>query len=121
MKKKLLVLSMLVAFAIASTGGFAHGKHDNCFNGNGPDMGFGLRHLNMMQKELNLSDKQVKQIFDIGTQFRGKSFENRNNPDKLADLRLEHRKAVESILTKDQLDKLNASRNGCCGHGRWRD
>ncbi len=84
----------------------------------GPGMGGGFRHLNFMQKELGLTDQQVKQIFDIGTQYREKRFENRNNPDKLAELRTEHRKAVESVFTKEQLEKFNKFRDDRCRCGQ---
>jgi Spy/CpxP family protein refolding chaperone len=119
MKKKLLIVAALVVFAVAASDAFAFGRRGgNGGPGYGPGMGGGFMHLNYMQKELGLTDQQVKQIFDLGTKFREKRFENRNNPDKLADLRDEHRKAVEAVFTKDQLEKLNKVRNDRCGCGQ---
>jgi Spy/CpxP family protein refolding chaperone len=116
MKKKIVILSLLLAFIVIAGDAFAFGRRGGG-PGFGPGMGGDFRHLNFMQKELGLSDKQVKQIFDIGTQYREKRFENRNNPDKLDSLRSEHRKAVESVLTKDQLEKYNDLRNNNCRCG----
>jgi Spy/CpxP family protein refolding chaperone len=122
MKKKIVILSLLLAFVITAGDAFAFGRRGGGPGPgvSGPGMGGELRHLNFMQEELGLSDKQVKQIFDIGTQYREKFFENRNNRAKLADLRIEHRKAVESVLTKDQLEKLNKFQDDRCRCG-WRD
>jgi Spy/CpxP family protein refolding chaperone len=110
MKKKIVIFSLLLAFVIMAGDAFALGRRGG--GPGGPGMGGDLRHLNFMQEELGLSDKQVKQIFDIGTQYREKRFESRNNPDKLDELRIEHRKAVEAVLTKDQLEKYNKLRSG---------
>jgi Spy/CpxP family protein refolding chaperone len=118
MKKKLLIISALLVFTVAASDTYAFGRRGGPGGpGFGPGMGGGFRGLNYMQKELGLTDQQVKQIFDLGTQFREKSFENRNNPDKLADLRTDHRKAVEAVFTKEQLEKLNKFRNYRCGCG----
>ena len=121
MKKKLLILAVIVAFAVTAGDAFARGKKGGFNDGPGFGMGFGpgggFRHLNYMQSELGLTDKQVKQIFDLGTQFREKCFENRNNPEKLYELKTEHRKAVEAVFTKEQLDKLNKFREDRCR--RW--
>lgn len=123
MKKKLVILAILVAFVITAGDAFAWGRKGGCYGGPGQGMWGDFRHLDYLQSELGLSDKQVKQIFDIGTQYREKRFENRNNPDKLAVLRDEHRKSVEAVLTKDQLEKYNDiwKNNNRCGRGDWRD
>lgn len=84
--------------------------------GRGPGMGMcpgmgggphGFAHLDRMQKELGLTDAQVKKIFDIGTEYRQKYFDNRGNRDKVMALHEEHRKAVESVLTKEQKEKYD--------------
>jgi Spy/CpxP family protein refolding chaperone len=119
MKKKLLILALLLGFVITAGDAFAFGRRGGGMGpGMGPGMGGGFRYLNFMQKELGLTDQQVKQIFDIGTQYRQKRFENRNNPDKLYELRAEHRKAVKAVLTKEQLEKLNKFRDDRCGCGQ---
>lgn len=81
--------------------------------------GCGIMHLEFMQKELGLSDEQVKKIFDIGTEYRQKCFDNRKDQDKLMALREEHRKAVDAVFTKEQMDKLNKlhKKGKRCGMG----
>ncbi|MBN2402356.1 MAG: hypothetical protein JXN64_08135 [Spirochaetes bacterium] len=118
MKKRLVILAVLVAFAFTANEAFAYGRKGGK-GGLGPGIGGGFMHLSLIQTELGLSDKQLKQIFDIGTQYREKRFESRNDLNKLNDLREEHRKAVESVLTKDQLEKFNDLRNNNC-RGGWR-
>ena len=118
MKKRLLILAVIVAFAVTTGNAFARDRKGGFHDGPGFGMGFGqgsgFRHLNYLQSELGLTDKQVKQIFDLGTQYREKCFENRNNPSKIYELQTEHRKAVEAVFTKDQLDKLNKFRDDRC-------
>jgi hypothetical protein len=131
MKRNIIVYSVSIILAFVLGAFFAWGSsgRGNRFDfgghfgpcgrfGAGPGYGhqFGLMPGNFMRSELNLTDQQVKQIFDLGTEFRAKCFENRNNPDKLTSLQAEHRKAIEKILTKDQLDKFN-DRND--GNGRY--
>lgn len=67
--------------------------------------GCGIMHLEFMQKELGLSDEQVKKIFDLGTEYRQKCFDNRKDPEKLKSLREEHMKAVDEVFTKEQKEK----------------
>lgn len=117
MKKLIIALAVVVSLAFTIDSVFARGwggwsrcgdGYNERDRGYGPGYGRGFRHIDFMKTELGLSDKQVKQIFDIGTQHREKYFENRNNPDKLNALRSEHRKAIESVLTEDQLKKFNS-------------
>jgi Spy/CpxP family protein refolding chaperone len=113
MKKKLLIVAALLLFAVAANDAFAYGRRGG-FGGPGPGMGGVFRHFEFLQKEIGLTDQQVKQIFDIGTKYREKRFENRNDRDKLAQMRDDHRKEVEAVFTKEQLDKLNKFRNDRC-------
>ncbi|PKL37747.1 MAG: hypothetical protein CVV44_15515 [Spirochaetae bacterium HGW-Spirochaetae-1] len=126
MKKQIILTSILLSMILAAPGAFAHGwgrgHHDgrNGFGyGNGIHMGYhGFGRLEAMKEELNLTDTQVKQVFDLGTQYREKYFENRKNYDKLAELRIEHRKAVEKVLTTEQRDAFNARGYGYAHNGR---
>ncbi|MFH0974600.1 MAG: hypothetical protein V1874_02325 [Spirochaetota bacterium] len=118
MNKKLVILAILAASLIAAGDLSAWGRRGGYCDGPGAGYGAGPRHLEYMQSELGLSDQQVKQIFDIGTQYRQKYFENRNNTDKIDELRIEHRKAVQSVLTKEQQEKFNKIRNNNC-RNRW--
>jgi hypothetical protein len=108
----LIVAAMLTALTLAGSNVFARGRGmgdgtgagcGGC-DGKGGGPG-GFHHLEYMKTELGLTDEQVKKIFDIGTQYRQKYFDNRGNPDKIKALREEHRKAVDSVLTKEQKEK----------------
>jgi Spy/CpxP family protein refolding chaperone len=120
MNKKILFSALLLATILASGSAFAQGWGRNGDDGYGrrcgrAGNGSGYRGefgwIDAMKAELGLSEQQVKQIFDLGTQYREKSFENRNNLNKLDELRVEHRKAVENVLTKEQLEKYNKIQN----------
>ena len=67
-----------------------------------------LKKLEMMQKELGLSDEQVEKIFNIGTEYRDKYFKNRKDQDKIKELMTEHKKAVEAVLDEKQKEKFNS-------------
>jgi len=123
--KKNIIKTLFVLITVLSVSTlFAQGwgRGGNC---NGPGygrgnhmQGYGNRgysKIDYMKAELGLSDKQVKQIFDIGTEYREKFFENRNNPDKILELRIQHRKAIKKVLTKEQREKFDNLRNA---HGR---
>ncbi len=129
MNKKILITALVAAAVLTAGSVYAqgwgkYGDRDDGYGrrGCGRGWGYGPGHrgefarLDAMKTELGLSDQQVKMIFDLGTQYREKSFENRNNPDKIAQLRTEHRKAVENVLTKEQLEKYNKIQNG---YGRF--
>jgi len=117
MKKLIIAFAIIAALAITIDSVFARGwgRCGNCNysydRGFAPGYGHGFRHLEFMKTELGLTDKQVKQIFDIGTQYSEKYFENRNNPDKITELRTEHRKTVEAVFTKEQSEKFNTIKN----------
>lgn len=103
----LFAIAIVAVFSLVTADVFARGQGKGgpggC-PGAGPGMhGFG--HLDRMQKELGLTDEQVKKIFDIGTQYRQKYFDNRGNRDKVKALHEEHRKAVEAVFTKEQKEK----------------
>lgn len=126
MKKQIILTSIFLSMILAAPGAFAQGwgrgHHDGGNGsgyGNGSHMGYhGFGRLEAMKEELNLTDTQVKQVFDLGTQYREKYFENRNNYKRLAELRIEHRKAVEKVLTTEQRDKFNARGYGHAHTGR---
>jgi hypothetical protein len=131
MNKKIFFITLLAASVLYATGAYAQGwgmmnrgYDDDSYRGRGCGSGWnnsrgyrdGYNNLDAMKAELGLSEQQTKQIFDLGTQYREKYFENRNNPGKLEDLRVEHRKAIENVLTKDQQEKYNRIQNG---YGRF--
>jgi Spy/CpxP family protein refolding chaperone len=137
MKKKVLFTILALASVLATATvyaqgwgrdgdeGYRGGRGRGCGNGFGYGYGRGgFARLDAMKEDLGLTDQQVKQIFDLGTKFREKAFENRKDINKLDELRIEHRKAIEGVLTKDQLEKFNKIRNERYGRfggcpGRW--
>lgn len=81
--------------------GHSYGYHYGPMHGN---MGYG--NIEFMREELGLTDSQVKDLARITDEFRKNRFENRRDYEKSAQLWVEHRKAIEKILTKEQRDKL---------------
>jgi Spy/CpxP family protein refolding chaperone len=112
MKKLLLglIISAVALFAagelIARGGGGPGYGCGDCGGGPGFGGGPGYRKNSYMKKELGITEKQEQQMFDIGTKYRQKFFENRNDLNKLETLREEKRKEMESVLTKEQNEKL---------------
>ncbi len=111
MKKLLLglIISAVALFAagelLARGGGHGCGDCDGPGYGNGPG-GPGYGKHSVMKKELGLTEKQEQQMFDIGTKYRQKFFDSKNDPEKIKALREEKRKEMDSVLTKEQLEKL---------------
>ena len=90
---------------------FRPGQGGYGYNGRGHcgDASFhrGFARYDFLKRELGLTDKQVKQIFDIDQKYREKRFENRNNVDRLLELRVEHRKEVKKVMTAEQQKKYD--------------
>ncbi|MCU0846991.1 MAG: hypothetical protein MUD12_03810 [Spirochaetes bacterium] len=112
-----LLASLMVIFAAASGSaekqmGKGMGKDRGCqmqMKNRCGGCGFHeLKKLEMMQKELGLSDEQVEKIFNIGTEYRDKYFKNRKDQDKIKELMTEHKKAVEAVLDEKQKEKFNS-------------
>jgi Spy/CpxP family protein refolding chaperone len=126
-----LIISAVAIFAVADLmarggGGPGYGA-GNCGEGPGPGFegGPGYGKHSYMKKELGITDKQEQQMFDIGTKYRQKFFDNRNDPEKLKVLREEKRKEMDSVFTKEQLEKIKKfhdqkGKRGR-GHGPHRD
>jgi Spy/CpxP family protein refolding chaperone len=122
--KKLLIGLIISAVAVFSAGTLiAGGGYGDC-----GEPGYGGGHHGkkyFMKKELALTEKQEQQMFDIGTKYRQKFFDNRNDPDKIKALREEKRKEMDSVLTKEQLEKLKKLHDQRGhrgrGHGHYSD
>lgn len=86
-------------------------------------MGDGNWRPGMMHDYLKLTDDQAQKIHKINMDFHEKMFQSRNNPDELGKLRESHRKEIEKVLTKEQVEKLKDFRDhhrgmeGCPGFG----
>ncbi len=99
-----------------------HGGHYGYHQGprhSAQGMHFGEFHrYDVLQKELGLSDKQVRQVFDVDQKYREKFFDSRGNVDKMLELRLEQRKEVKKVMTAEQqkkFDRIFLERR--CGRG----
>ncbi len=68
-----------------------------------------------MKKDLKLSDEQAKKIADIDSRFRDLYKQNKKNYSKIDELRIEHKKAIEDVLSPEQKKKFTDTYNS-----RWR-
>ena len=73
----------------------------------GPHFGIGLFHINFMQKELGLTDDQSDKIYKIHKDYMDKLYQDRNDGDKVRELRAKQKIGIESILTAEQKAKWN--------------
>lgn len=75
------------------------------------DMGMGMhkpfQHLEMLQYMLDLTNAQVDKVYKIDKDYMDRFYQNRNNADKIKDLREKHLGEIESILTPEQKIKWN--------------
>jgi len=131
MKKGIFLITLLSAISLMAVNGFSYERGGSCGDCYGP--GYGnqrgkqfhhrkgaggskeFKRLDILKAELELSDKQVNEIFDIGQKFRKKKFENRGNVDRLLELKLERRRAIKSVLNdkqKKEFDELSMRRRG---------
>ncbi len=66
-----------------------------------------FRKLDILKAELGLSDKQVKEMFDLHQKYEKKFFENRTSVDRILELRAEKHKEMKKILNADQQKKFD--------------
>lgn len=125
MKKTLFALAIASLIGLASSELMAWGGgpgwgggRGGCYGpGYGPGYGRGygyenrgfkgIRHLDFLKEEIGLSDEQITKIIKIDADYRAKYFTNRNDYAKINQLRTEHRKEFENVLTNDQKKKLD--------------
>ncbi len=129
MKKIILSIAMISIVSLAAADlyawGWGRGWHrgPQYHHGYGPGFGHhGYRHLEFMKEEIGLTDKQIENIIKIDAKYRAEYFKNRGSYDKIEALRVEHRKAVDNVLTEPQRKKLsdyygNWNRRGYKGYG----
>jgi Spy/CpxP family protein refolding chaperone len=123
MKKGILTLAVVTLISITAAEAYSQGYGRGGRRGPGHGPGFhggcGMGKYVMMKEELGLTEKQVEKIFRIDTTYREKYFKNRTNRTKIMEIRVEHRKAIESVLTKKQKEKFNSfKRPGRRGYGK---
>ncbi|MCL2142626.1 MAG: hypothetical protein FWH46_07165 [Methanimicrococcus sp.] len=79
-------------------------------NGGG-ECGYGMmggqsfKHLNMMQSKLDLTNNQVDNLYKIQKDYMEKIYQNRNDADKVKELKGQCRTEMESVLTSEQKAK----------------
>ena len=108
-----LIAVAIVSFAFSEVYSQGWGNKFASNNGYGRGHGRGYGHvgglgrLEMMKRDLNLTEDQIKTIFEINTKYREIYFENRGNPEKIDEIRAEHRSEIEDVLTDSQKKDFN--------------
>ncbi len=121
MKKGILTLAVVTLISLTAADAFSQGYGRGGRRGPGPGFygGCGAGKYVFLKQELGLSEKQVEKIFKIDTEFREKYFKNRADRTKIMEIHVEHRKAIEKVLTKEQKEKFNSFRGpGRGGYGK---
>jgi Spy/CpxP family protein refolding chaperone len=115
MKKTFFIAAALMILSLAGSSLFAQGMGMSGKGCGGPGMGMGMgmgmhkpfQHLEMMQYQFDLTNAQVDKLYKIDKEYMDKFHQNRNDADKIKDLRDKHRAEVDSILTAEQKVKWN--------------
>ncbi len=111
MKKTFFIAAALMILSLAGSSLFAQGMGMGGKGCGNPGMGMGMHkpfhHLEMMQYQFDLTNAQVDKLYKIDKDYMDKFYQNRNDADKIKDLREKHRAEVESILTDEQKVKWN--------------
>jgi Spy/CpxP family protein refolding chaperone len=112
MKKIFFIALSLMILSLGSSELFARGMGKGMGGGCGePGMGMGMHkpfmHLEMLQYRLDLTNAQVDKVYKIDREYMDKFYQNRNDADKIKDLRDKHLAEIESILTPEQKKNWN--------------
>ncbi len=111
MKKTLFITMALMILSLSaislSARGMGKGMGDGGCGGQGMGMQKPFKHLEMLQYHFDLTNAQVDKIYKIDKDYMDKFHQNRNDADKIKDLREKHRSEIESILTPEQKVKWN--------------
>ena len=103
----LAILSLAVLPLSAEKRGKGDG-HGRC----GYEMGTHkpFMHLNKMQEKLGLTNDQVDKMYKIYKDYMDRFYQNRNNPDKIKELRDQRRGEMANVLTPEQKAKWEEMR-----------
>lgn len=119
---KRIMLSLLAILIVAGTGSalLARGMG---YNGGGcPGYGMGYNggpgYNGMMPGRLNLTEDQELKIHKINKDFADRFFEARKDREAFDKVRENHRKEIEKVLTKEQLEKVKEFRGPHHGRGK---
>ena len=99
----LTILSLAVLPLSAQRGG-----NQRIDNGNCGYMDNHFMHFNMMQDKCGLTDAQVDKMYNIHKDYMEKFHQNRNNPDKMKELKDKCREEMENVLTPEQKAKRDS-------------
>ncbi len=104
---KKIILPVITLLLVAG-GGSALMARGMWGGGPGYGMGYGAGpgYHGMMSDRLDLTDAQEQKIHRINKDYADKFFNARKDRDAFEKLRENHRKDVEKVLTKEQLEKL---------------
>jgi len=64
-------------------------------------------HFNKMQEKLGLTDNQVDKMYNIHKDYMDKFYQNKDNPDKIKELRNQCREEMKNVLTPEQKAKID--------------
>jgi Spy/CpxP family protein refolding chaperone len=110
-KKTLFITMALMILSLSATTLSARGNGKEIRDGRcgGPGMSIQkpFRHLEMLQYHFDLTNAQVDKIYKIDKDYMDKFHQNRNDADKIKNLREEHRGEIENILTPEQKVRWN--------------
>lgn len=71
----------------------------------------GIPGHGMLKKELNLTDEQIDRMHRVRMSYMDSFYKNRNDADKIRELRTKHDTEIESILSAEQKAKLQELKN----------
>jgi Spy/CpxP family protein refolding chaperone len=103
MKKLFFSLLSFLLLSLTASSLYAQGMG----GGYGMGMHKPFQHLERLQYAFDLTNAQVDKIYKIDKDYMDKFYQNRNDPDKIRELREKHFTDIESILTAEQKTKWN--------------
>jgi len=106
MKKIFFTILTMTILSLSASSLSAQGMMGG-YDGRGMGMHKPFQHLEMLQYMLDLTNAQVDKLYKIDKDYMDKFYQNRNDADKIKDLRNKHLGEIESILTPEQKVKWN--------------
>ena len=77
-------------------------KRPGRYPGDRPGTGMGLFNISFLQKDLGLSDDQVDKIYKISRNYMDRFYQDRNDGDKVRELRIKLNSEFDNILSPEQ-------------------
>jgi len=121
MKKTVFIALSLAIVSFAVLPLFAEKKqwkgNDERGGAYGKNMRNPFMHLNMMQDKLGLTNNQVDKMYKIKKDYMDKFYQDRNNADKIKELKAKRRGEMDSVLTPEQKAKWDGFKKDKEKHG----